>query len=316
MALQKKKEFGSTSSIGSRGSLSNLLKDGVDNLEDSVTKKWLSWILRRHVRSSVGRISTDEANGLADTAAQLARELVCAEGLDVLKLDDQETLYHDSFLFFRFTASLAFRATSVSGLESLRRQGDAILELDGDWLTLQTALTVDLIQCRSVCSAKLLDIGPRFELRGQLDSATIKTKARINTATTQVIVCTCEIVHLGELSISESGDVFRVLPAWPGDPEEADGAAPFPFTSLLAVVSELFAWRCRDQVTCLLEAEAPRVLREALQRTDLAAVVSSFGRSYFRSAVEAGLRRDSGAGGGASRESVSTAVAASEPDKQ
>ena len=46
MSLQKRKEFGSTSSIGSRGSLSNLLKDGAGNLEESVTKKWLSWILR------------------------------------------------------------------------------------------------------------------------------------------------------------------------------------------------------------------------------------------------------------------------------
>ena len=46
MALQERKDFGSTSSLSSRGSLSNMLKDGVDNLEDSVTKKWLSWILR------------------------------------------------------------------------------------------------------------------------------------------------------------------------------------------------------------------------------------------------------------------------------
>ena len=53
---------------------------------------------RRHVKSSVGRISTDEANGLADTAAQITRALVCEEGLDAMKLDDDETLYHDSVL--------------------------------------------------------------------------------------------------------------------------------------------------------------------------------------------------------------------------
>ena len=50
------------------------------------------------------------------------------------------------FLFFRFTASLSFRAASVCGLDTLHRQGDAVLELDGDWLTLQTAFAVDQIQ--------------------------------------------------------------------------------------------------------------------------------------------------------------------------
>ena len=116
------------------------------------------------------------------------------------------------------------------------------------------------------------------------------------------------------MSISESSEVFRVVPSWPEAAEA--GGAPFPFGSLLAVVSELFVWRCRDQVTRLLESEAPRVLREALQRADLGSVVSSFGRSYFRSAVQLEAPADGGGGQGGSRGSGGTSQAASEPPKQ
>ena len=102
-----------------------------------------------------------------------------------------------------------------------------------------------------------------------------------------------------EMSVSESGEVFRVVPS--GLDAEEEALPPFPLTSLLAVISELFVWRCRDQMTRLFESETPRLLRAALLRADLAAVVSSFGRSYFRSAVEADTRpatADSGGGDG------------------
>ena len=99
------------------------------------------------------------------------------------------------------------------------------------------------------------------------------------------------------MSVSESGEVFRVIPSSQDDGD----ITPFPFTSLLAVISELFVWRCRDQVTRLFESETPRLLNAALQRADLATIVSSFGRNYFRSAVEAEARSptgDLGGGGG------------------
>ena len=72
MSLQKRKEFGSTSSLSSRGSLSNLLKDGVDNLEDSVTKKWLSWILRFETGIGIATaLALALKQGLATALAEL-----------------------------------------------------------------------------------------------------------------------------------------------------------------------------------------------------------------------------------------------------
>ena len=50
--------------------------------------------------------------------------------------------------FIRLSASVTFLATSLKGMSTLRRKGDAILELDGDWLTLQTQLATTKIEVR------------------------------------------------------------------------------------------------------------------------------------------------------------------------
>ncbi|XP_037089927.1 uncharacterized protein LOC119110270 isoform X2 [Pollicipes pollicipes] len=260
------KHYGSTSSLGSKGSLSNLLKDGVDNLEGSITKKWLSWMLRRRMQTSVGRVKTAEANSFVDATVEQTRELVKNEGHEVMKVPNDQTVFEEK------------------GLTSLERIGDAVLELDGDWLTLQTALAADQIECFSTCAARFMDIGPTFELTALVDAVTLKVKARINTATTQVIICTCELVHVGDMVVSESGEVLRVVPG--GQADDGQDAAAFPLTSLLAVVSELFVSRCRDNIIQLFECEAQRQLLTALQQADLERLVGMYGRSYFRSAAE------------------------------
>ncbi|XP_037089926.1 uncharacterized protein LOC119110270 isoform X1 [Pollicipes pollicipes] len=278
------KHYGSTSSLGSKGSLSNLLKDGVDNLEGSITKKWLSWMLRRRMQTSVGRVKTAEANSFVDATVEQTRELVKNEGHEVMKVPNDQTVFEEKFLFFRVSASVTFQSSYLKGLTSLERIGDAVLELDGDWLTLQTALAADQIECFSTCAARFMDIGPTFELTALVDAVTLKVKARINTATTQVIICTCELVHVGDMVVSESGEVLRVVPG--GQADDGQDAAAFPLTSLLAVVSELFVSRCRDNIIQLFECEAQRQLLTALQQADLERLVGMYGRSYFRSAAE------------------------------
>jgi len=249
-----------------------------------VTKRWLSWILRRHIQSSSGQVETEAANRFADTAILAARELVISEGLDPLTLPRDQTIFEETFLFLRLSASVVFDSSYLKGLATLERQGDAQLELDGDWLTLQTALVANQLEFGSQCSAKFLDIGPTYELSALVDSVTLKLKARINITTMQVICCVCEIAHIGEVTISESGEVFRVEPDMAGTTgaEEEDPPPPYPLNSLLDVISELFLTRCKDALLVGLEQEAARRIHTALSQADLTKIASSYGRSYFR----------------------------------
>ena len=54
--------------------------------------------------------------------------------------------------FIRLSASVTFLATSLKGMSTLRRKGDATLELDGDWLTLQTQLATTKIEVNYISS--------------------------------------------------------------------------------------------------------------------------------------------------------------------
>ncbi|XP_037075598.1 uncharacterized protein LOC119096780 isoform X2 [Pollicipes pollicipes] len=164
------------------------LRGPIEQAEEVIIKKWICWILKRHVQGNSGRAKTSDANRFVDSALEFARSIIKNEGLDPLKVADDETLFEEKLFFIRLSASVTFLATSLKGLSTLRRKGDASLELDGDWLSLQTQLTTTKIECMSNCTAKFMDLGPNFDLTVDVDAVTVKMKARINTSTMQIII--------------------------------------------------------------------------------------------------------------------------------
>jgi len=242
------------------------LRGPIEQAEEAIIKKWICWLLKKHVQGKSGRAKTSDANRFVDGALGFARNLVKSEGLDPLKVSDDETLFEEKLFFIRLSASVTFLATSLKGLSTLRRKGDASLELDGEWLTLQTQLTTTKIECTSNCTAKFMDLGPNFDLTVDVDSVTIKMKARINTSTMQIIIPVFEVTQVGDVDA------------------EADGL--FPIDSLMAAISELFIKRCKDSIVKVFEFEAQCQLEEALKRLDFTSIVRQYGRKYLSSAAD------------------------------
>ena len=52
-------------------------------------------IPRRHVQGNKGRAKTSDANRFVDNAMEFARSLIKSEGLDPLKVADDETLFEE-----------------------------------------------------------------------------------------------------------------------------------------------------------------------------------------------------------------------------
>ena len=50
---------------------------------------------RRHVQGNKGRAKTSDANRFVDNAMEFARSLIKSEGLDPLKVSDDETLFEE-----------------------------------------------------------------------------------------------------------------------------------------------------------------------------------------------------------------------------
>ncbi|XP_043210407.1 mite allergen Lep d 7-like isoform X2 [Amphibalanus amphitrite] len=251
---------------GVLASLYSRFRGPIEQAEEAIIKKWICWILKRHVQGNKGRAKTSDANRFVDNAMEFARSLIKSEGLDPLKVADDETLFEEKLFFIRLSASVTFLATSLKGMSTLRRKGDAILELDGDWLTLQTQLATTKIECNTNCTAKFMDLGPNFDLTVDVDAVTVKMKARINTSTMQIVIPSFEVVHVGDIDA------------------EADGL--FPIDSLLAAISELFIKRCKDSIVKVFEFEAQCQLEAALKRLDFTQIVRSYGRKYFKDAAQ------------------------------
>lgn len=233
----------------------------MDQAEEVLIKKWICWLLKRHVQSTTGRAKTSDANSFVDSSLQLARGLLKSEGLDPMKLADDESVFEEKVIFIRLSASLTFLATYMKGLSTLRRFGDASLELDGDWLTLDTQLTTTKIECGSNCTAKFMDIGPNFELTVDVDSVTVNMRARIHTVTMQIVISTFEVVQVGDVDA------------------ECDGL--FPLDPLLGAISECFIRRCKNSIVKVFEFEAMCQLEAALKRMDFTQLVRSYGRRYL-----------------------------------